>query len=179
MRTIDYPQLKLLVLDVDGVLTDGGIIYTAAGEEIKAFHVKDGSGMRYWKRAGGRLAILTGRSSAIVDRRAGELGVDEVRQGCKHKQPAYEAVLATMGLSARAVAVVGDDLPDLPLLRACGFSACPADAAEEVRQNVDYVCRTAGGQGVVREVVEHILRRAGRWEDILARYLPNEEGSRE
>lgn len=176
MSEIDYKQLKLLVLDVDGVMTDGRIILSASGEETKFFCVKDGSGMKFWKRLGGTLAIITGRKSDIVANRAAELDVDEVRQNRKDKSPALREVFDATGIGPRQTAVVGDDLPDLPMMRVCAFSACPADAVEEVRQQADFVCRSAGGRGVVREVVEHILKRAGTWKKVMERYQPQGEG---
>lgn len=170
MKT-DFSKIKMLVLDVDGVLTDGGIIMTASGDEIKNFNCKDGSGIKYFIRAGGKVAIITGRDSAIVQRRAVELGIETVHQDCKNKLPAYEAVLEEHGLSPEEVAVVGDDLPDLPMLMRCGFSACPADAVSDIIPRVDYVCKLPGGAGCVREVIEEILRRSDRWDGIMARYL--------
>ncbi|HNX26419.1 MAG TPA: HAD family hydrolase [Phycisphaerae bacterium] len=167
----DLSKIKLLVVDIDGVLTDGKIIMTEAGDEIKNFNCKDGSGIKYFNRAGGKVAIITGRDSALVLRRAGELGIESVRQNCKSKLPAYEEVLREHGVSQNEVAVVGDDLPDLPMLLHCGFAACPADAVEDVASRVDYVCKLPGGAGCVREVIEMILRSSGRWQEIMARYL--------
>lgn len=171
---IDFASLTLLVLDVDGVLTDGSIGYSAGGDELKMFHVRDGSGMKYWKRAGGKLAIITGRSSVVVDRRAEELGVDAVRQGAKNKAPVLQEVLAELNTPAEQAVVIGDDLTDLPMMHRVGFAACPADAVEEVRRQVDYCCQRPGGKGCVRELIELLLRRAGRWEQIMQRYEPTE-----
>jgi len=168
----DYAQLDLLVLDVDGVLTDGRIVYSSAGDELKHFHVRDGSGMKYWKRLGKRLAIITGRQSELVLRRAEELQVDTVRQGCKDKLPALREVLTELGASPERTAIMGDDLTDLPVLRHCAVSACPADAVEEVRRRVNYVCNRAGGAGCVREFIEHLLRSANLWPKVMQRYLP-------
>lgn len=176
MAEIDYARIALLVLDVDGVLTDGRIVLTAAGEEIKAFHARDGAGMKYFKRAGGKLAIISGRGSPAVLRRAEELGVDAVRLNAKRKLPVYREVLAELGMTADRTAVVGDDLTDLPLLRHCALPIAPADAVAEVRAAAAYVTAARGGAGCVREVVERILKKAGTWEGILARYLPAEEG---
>jgi 3-deoxy-D-manno-octulosonate 8-phosphate phosphatase (KDO 8-P phosphatase) len=175
LRRIDYKAIRLLILDVDGVMTDGRIIWSASGDETKAFNVKDGSGMKYWKRQGGKLAVITGRESRVVELRAKELDVDLVLQNRKDKLPALKEALAALGVSTDRTAVVGDDLPDLPIMRACAFSACPADAVEEVRRQADYVCRLDGGKGCVREVVEVILRQAGAWQDVLARYRPEGE----
>jgi 3-deoxy-D-manno-octulosonate 8-phosphate phosphatase (KDO 8-P phosphatase) len=170
MAPINYTHIKLLVLDVDGVLTDGRIVLNAAGQEIKAFHVRDGTGMKYWKRAGGLLAFISGRSAPAVAHRAKELDVDVVKLGAKDKLPAYQAVLKELKLGEDQTAVVGDDLPDLPLLYRCALPIAVADAAEEVRAAAAYVTQAAGGAGAVREIVEMILKQTGAWETILARY---------
>lgn len=167
---IDYSKIELLVLDVDGVMTGGGITLTPAGEEIKTFHARDGAGMKYWRRSGGKIAIITGRSSPAVQRRAEELEVDVLRLGIKDKLPAYLEVLAALGQSEDRTVVVGDDLPDLPLLLRCGLPVAVADAVAEVRAAAAYVTAARGGAGAVREVIEHVLRRGGKWERILARY---------
>jgi len=173
MGEIDYAKLDVLVLDVDGVLTDGRIILTASGEEIKAFHCRDGAGMRYWKRSGHRLAIITGRGSPAVLARAKELGVDAVRLNVHEKVSAFTEVLAEFGSTDRHAVVIGDDLMDLPLMRRCAFPVAVADAVEEVRQAASYVTSAAGGEGCVREVIELILKKAGKWQAILSRYLPS------
>lgn len=175
----DYSRIKLLVLDVDGVLSDGRIFMGASGEELKAFNVKDGSGLKYWQRSGGMIAWITGRISTLVENRATELGVNILRQGCKIKLPAYHEVLAELKVSPDETAVVGDDLPDIPMLMRCGFSAAPSDAVEEVRTRADYTCAAAGGQGCVREVIELILKKSGKWEQVMERYLsPENKGTK-
>lgn len=171
IKKIDFGKIKLLVLDVDGVLSDGRILMSSAGDEIKSFCVKDGAGLKYWQRSGGKIAWITGRSSPLVAARAEELGVDILKQDCKIKLPVYEDVLAELDVSQEETAVVGDDLPDLPMLLRCGFSATPADGVEEVRSRVDYLCQTLGGKGCVREVIELIMKKSGRWDQIMARYL--------
>src|SRR5688572_27297017 len=115
-----FARIELLLLDVDGVLTDGRVVYTDAGQEIKAFHVRDGSGLKYWRQSGKRVAILSGRSSPVVTRRAAELGIDLVVQGADDKLLALSRILKETGLAAEQVCAVGDDLPDLPVLRHCG-----------------------------------------------------------
>jgi 3-deoxy-D-manno-octulosonate 8-phosphate phosphatase (KDO 8-P phosphatase) len=174
MPEIDFAAIQLLVLDVDGVLTDGRIVLTPAGGEIKSFNARDGAGMKYWKRAGGRIAIITGRSSPAVTRRAAELEVDALRLGAKAKLSAYREVLAELGLTGDQAAVMGDDLPDLPLMRHCALAAAPADADEMVLQAAHYVARRNGGDGCVRELIEWVLKKAGKWDAILQRYLPVE-----
>ncbi len=167
---IDFKKIELLVLDVDGVLTDGKIILSPAGQETKEFHVRDGSGMKYWRRTGGKIAIISGRGSKAIGRRAKELGVDAVRVNAKDKLPAYASVLAELNVPAGRAAVVGDDLPDLPLMRNCGFPVAVADAVSEVRKVAAYVTRAPGGRGAVRETVERILKGARRWNQVLQRY---------
>ncbi len=172
MNEIDYAKIELLVLDVDGVLTDGRVTLTPAGDEIKSFHVRDGAGMKYWRRVGRKLAIISGRGSPAVRLRAEELGVETVRLNEKNKLPAYQDVLEELGLLPSQVAVVGDDLTDLPMMRHCALSAAVADAVGEVRDAADYVTERPGGRGAVRDVIEMILRRAGLWQTILQRYIP-------
>ena len=159
--------IQLLVLDVDGVLTDGRITYTAEGVEIKSFHVRDGSALAYWQRQGRQVSIVSGRTSKAVDVRAAELGITHVRQGVADKKLALRAILGATSLRPEQVCAVGDDLPDLPVLRACGLAVAVADACAEARAAAHYVTRAPGGRGAVREVVELILRAQGRWDAIV------------
>lgn len=172
---IDYSQIELLVLDVDGVLTDGRIMLTPAGDEIKVFHARDGAGMKYWQRAGGKLAIISGRGSQAVSIRAKELGVDFVRLNAKDKLPAFEEAMAELGVSADRTAAIGDDLTDLPILRRCAMPIAVCDAPQEVRDAAAYVTRLPGGAGCVREVVELILKESGKWDGIMARYTADKQ----
>jgi 3-deoxy-D-manno-octulosonate 8-phosphate phosphatase (KDO 8-P phosphatase) len=172
MPETDFKRLQLLVLDVDGVMTDGRIILTPDGHEIKAFDCKDGAGIKYWIRAGGQVAFITGRGSPAVQLRADDLGVQVVRMHAKDKLAVYREVLAELGLDAAQAVVMGDDLPDLPLLRECGFSAGPCDAVPDIRQEVDYITTLPGGRGCVREVIDMVLKKSGRWGGIMARYMP-------
>lgn len=162
--------IELLVLDVDGVLTDGRIIYSDAGTEVKEFHVRDGSGLKLWHWLGKHAAIITGRSSRIVDVRAAELDVKTVIQGSPDKLPAFRRVLADLGLKAEQAAYVGDDLPDLPVLLECGLALAVADACPEARAAAQYVTNVAGGRGAVREVIELILSAQGLWNKAVERY---------
>jgi 3-deoxy-D-manno-octulosonate 8-phosphate phosphatase (KDO 8-P phosphatase) len=162
--------IELLLLDVDGVLTDGSIVYADDGTEIKTFHVRDGSGLKLWVREGKRAAVLSGRKSRAVKVRAVELGIDPIIQGAADKLGAYRKLLAGAGLRPEQVAFVGDDLPDLPLLRHCGLAVAVADACAEVRAEAHYVTRAPGGRGAVREVIELILRCQGRWQAVVERY---------
>ncbi len=149
--------IRLVVLDVDGVLTDGKITYTSAGEEIKAFNVKDGLGISSAVRAGLQLAIITARESVMVTRRASELGIQHVIQNTRTKLPALEALVAELGLAWHEVAYVGDDLPDIPCMQACGLACCPADAAREVLDMAELVSNRNGGEGALREILDFVL----------------------
>lgn len=166
-----FARIRLLLLDVDGVLTDGRIVYTDAGHEIKAFHVRDGAGLKFWHRSGGRTAILTGRSSPVVTRRAAELGVESVVQGADEKLPALRRILTETGLGPEQVCAVGDDLPDLPVLTRCGLAVAVADAAPEVRAVAQLVTTAPGGHGAVREVVEWLMRGRRTWDAAVAALL--------
>jgi 3-deoxy-D-manno-octulosonate 8-phosphate phosphatase (KDO 8-P phosphatase) len=157
-------------MDVDGTLTDGAITYAEDGTEWKSFHSKDGLGIKLLAMAGIEAAIVTGRSSAVVARRAKELGIREVVQGAGDKVAAVRRLRERLGVPATAVAYAGDDLSDLPAMRAAAFSAAPADAAPEVRGAATFVSRLGGGRGAVREAIEALLRREGRWERVLAAF---------
>ena len=163
--------VKLLLLDVDGVLTDGTITYTHEGTEIKSFHTRDGFGIRLLQEAGVEVGIITARTSEAVKRRAADLKLAHVYQGCRNKIEAYEELLAKLKLSAGEVAYMGDDWLDLPLLTRVGFSASVIDAVHEVRQVVDYVTTLPGGRGAVREVCDMIITAQHKQEELLARYL--------
>ena len=162
--------IELLLVDVDGVLTDGVIAIDDKGVETKHFHVRDGSAFHLWKKAGKRAAILSGRWAPLVDRRAAELGIAPVIQGAPQKGGPFRAMLRDLGLEPRQVCYVGDDLADLPVLNAVGLAACPADAAAEVRASVQYVASLPGGRGAIREIVEVILKHQGAWDEIVDRY---------
>ncbi len=153
----------MLVLDVDGVLTDGRIIFTDAGDEIKAFHVRDGTGLKLWRKSGKRVAIITGRSSPIVNRRAGELGIELVIQGADEKLAALRRILSETGLRAEQVCAMGDDLPDLPVLQECGVGVAVADAVDELKAVATLVTNARGGRGAVREAIEWLMRGQGTW----------------
>lgn len=170
--TENLAHIRLLLLDVDGVMTDGRIIYDDRGHETKAFDVKDGHGLKLVQRAGIKVGIITGRQSAIVLQRAGELGIDLVYQGAKDKLVPFREILSKLQLTARETAYVGDDLVDLPVLREVGFSATVADAIDEVTSMVDFVTSRPGGRGAVREVCEYLLRKSERWDAVTRRYFP-------
>ncbi|HYB73798.1 MAG TPA: HAD-IIIA family hydrolase [Candidatus Sulfotelmatobacter sp.] len=162
--------VRLVILDVDGVLTDGRIIYGTGGMELKAFDVRDGHGVKMFHRAGLRTAILTGRTSEVVARRAEELGIADVVQNAKDKLAAYRELLARHALADAQVACVGDDVTDLPLFARAGLAVAVPGAAPEARAAAHYVTRRAGGRGAVREVLDLILKAQGLWAEALARY---------
>jgi 3-deoxy-D-manno-octulosonate 8-phosphate phosphatase (KDO 8-P phosphatase) len=162
--------IELLVVDVDGVLTDGGIVHGSGGVELKQFHVRDGSGLKIWQFVGKRAALITGRRSKLVDVRAAELGIDPVIQGAPEKMPAYRELLRAGGWAPGQVCYVGDDVPDLPVLCNCGLAVAVADAAPEVIAAAHYVTRAAGGRGAVREAIELILRCQGHWQTVVERF---------
>lgn len=172
---MDLPErcrrIDFLLLDVDGVLTDGRIVYTDAGTEVKAFHVRDGAAVRLWERAGKRSGILTGRRSSIVERRAAELGVKVLVQGADDKLAAFTRLLAENDLRPEQVAFMGDDLMDVPVLRRCGLAIAVADACGEAREAAHFVTAAAGGHGAVREAVEWLLRMQGHWNALVTAYV--------
>ncbi|MDA8413369.1 MAG: phenylphosphate carboxylase subunit delta [Desulfobacteraceae bacterium] len=163
-------NIRLLLLDVDGVMTDGGIIYDASGLETKRFNVKDGHGIKMLQRHGIEVGIITGRTSIVVDNRARELGISLVYQGALKKLDIYEDIKLKTGLEDYQIAYMGDDVIDVPVLRRVGFSAAPPDALFEVRAVVDYVTTYGGGCGAVREVCDHLLKACGAWDEVVARY---------
>ena len=162
--------LRLLALDVDGVLTDGRLYYGNDGEELKAFNIKDGLGLKLLQRAGVAVAIITGRRSQIVERRAAELGIAHVVQGREDKRVALEELCATLGIDLGQCAYMGDDLPDLGALRAAAIGLAPADAVDAVAAAADWQSRYAGGAGCVREACEQLLHAMDRREAIEADY---------
>ena len=161
--------IELLVLDVDGVLTDGTIIVDDAGVESKHFYVRDGGGIAVWRRAGKRVAILSGRRAACVDRRAAELGISPVVQGTPRKREPLLEIMADAGVEPRQVAYMGDDLPDLAAFALVGLAACPADAVPQVKAAAHFRASVPGGRGAVRELIERILMRQGLWHDAVRR----------
>jgi 3-deoxy-D-manno-octulosonate 8-phosphate phosphatase (KDO 8-P phosphatase) len=163
--------IELLLTDVDGVLTDGGVILDNQGVESKCFNIRDGLGVRLWQNSGGLAGIVTGRSSQIVKLRAAELDMEIVRQGVKEKLPVVEEILATLKLQPEQLAYIGDDLPDVPAIRYAGLGIAVADAPEEVRGAADYVTSVPGGGGAVREVVELLLKNTGKWESVIEKFV--------
>jgi 3-deoxy-D-manno-octulosonate 8-phosphate phosphatase (KDO 8-P phosphatase) len=160
-------KIKLLLLDVDGVLTDGSIVYNYQGQESKQFNVKDGYGMKLLMSAGIELGIVTGRRSEALTHRCNDLGIRLIFDGISDKSSVLEEIQQHTGISADSIAFVGDDIPDLALMRRIGVSIAVADAHENVRANADWVTSAPGGAGAVREVCEAILKSQGTWDTIL------------
>lgn len=165
--------IRALVLDVDGVLTDGTLYYSPTGEETKAFSVRDGLGIRMLLDAGVEVAVITGRASEALVRRCRDLRLREelVIQASRDKSADLDRVEEILGLADHEVAAMGDDLPDLPLLSRVGFSACPADAAPEVVASCDLVCGSPGGRGAVREMAELLLKARRKWQGQAGHWL--------
>jgi 3-deoxy-D-manno-octulosonate 8-phosphate phosphatase (KDO 8-P phosphatase) len=177
MKTIEEcraraSRLKLMIFDVDGVLTDASLYFTDEGTEIKVFNARDGQGMLMLKMAGVTQAIITGRNAPCVSWRMKNLGVEHVYQGVGDKLAVFHELLAKLGVEACEAGFMGDDVIDLQVMDACGFSATPSDSYELNQQRADYVASHSGGHGAVREVCEFILVAQGKHDDALARYLP-------
>jgi 3-deoxy-D-manno-octulosonate 8-phosphate phosphatase (KDO 8-P phosphatase) len=162
-------NVRMLLFDVDGVMTDGTVSITANGDEAKTFSIRDGAALVWAQRAGLEIGWLSGRPSGATTRRATELGIRRVVQGPADKSRGYATLLEETGLTDREVAYMGDDWLDLVILERVGLAAAPADAMKEVRQRVHWVSRFPGGRGAVRELVELTLRAHGRWNDVLGR----------
>ena len=163
--------VKLMIFDVDGVLTDGSLYYSERGEELKAFNIQDGHGIKMLKQHGVEVALITGRRSRMVELRAANLGIAHLYQGAEDKRAAYTALLQALGLAPEQCGCMGDDLPDLPLLTRCGFAASVPAAPEAVRNRVHYLTRARGGHGAVREVCEFILQAQGSLERAIGAHL--------
>jgi YrbI family 3-deoxy-D-manno-octulosonate 8-phosphate phosphatase len=163
--------IELILSDVDGVLTDGGIILDNQGIESKRFHVRDGVAVKLWQKAGYRVGLLTQRSSQGLKVRAAELGIDILRQGIPDKVTALKQILRELRLAPAQVCYLGDDLPDLPVVRIVGLGVAVADACAELRQAAHYVTAVPGGAGTLRETVELVLRAQSRWDDVIQPYL--------
>jgi len=164
-------KIKLLILDIDGVLTDGRVIYDQDGHELKFFDIKDGHGIKLLQRAGFQIAWLSGRKSIPNQVRARELGIDELVEDCKIKLPEFQRLVSERGLKPEQAAFMGDDLIDLPPMRACGLAMAPADAWPEVRDMAHWVATLPGGRGAVRQACELLLKACGKWKEVAGRYF--------
>lgn len=159
-----FLKIKVLAMDVDGVLTDGGIILGSGGNEYKSFNVQDGMGITLARMAGLKTAIITGRSSDSVTKRAGELKFDALFQGAKRKRDAFRKMKQQFGVSSEEVCYIGDDLLDLEVIRLAGVGVAVADARDYVKREADFVTKASGGRGAIREVVEKILKIQKKWQ---------------
>jgi 3-deoxy-D-manno-octulosonate 8-phosphate phosphatase (KDO 8-P phosphatase) len=163
-------KIKMLILDVDGVMTDGGIIMDNDGREMKKFNVRDGHGLVMIQRYGIQVAILTGRTSAVVEQRARDLRITEVYQGALNKREVFDQILKKNNLMPEEIAYMGDDIVDIPVLKRVGFPVAVHDALDLVKKTVDYVTVNKGGQGAVREICEMLLIAQDHWTEVAARY---------
>src|ERR1043165_28668 len=168
-------RIKVVLMDCDGVLTDGRITLLSDGDEEKSFHTRDGHGIVLLHRAGLQSGIISGRKSTLVERRARELGMKYVRQGTWNKVEDFEAVLNEAGVDEKEVAFIGDDVTDVPLMRRSELAVAVADATSETKESAHYITRLPGGFGAVREVCELILKAQGLWADLMKRYIGNDE----
>jgi 3-deoxy-D-manno-octulosonate 8-phosphate phosphatase (KDO 8-P phosphatase) len=173
--TAKIRKIKFIALDVDGVLTDGGIIIAGDGSELKRFDVKDGSGISLARHVGLKFAVISGRYSKVITLRAKELKIKAVYQGVIEKLKAYNKMKKKFKLKDDEICFIGDEIIDLPVFEKCGFSAAPADAVAEIKAAADYVCKKSGGRGCVREVINMILKSRGLWQKAVNRYLRYEK----
>ena len=169
MVTSRLKKIKMLLLDVDGVLTGGEIIYGDSGEQIKVFDVKDGLGIRLLKEAGLKVGIITGRKGNALHHRCVNLGIDLIFDGIRRKDKALDTISTTTGIGPQEIAFIGDDLPDLPVMRRVGLAVAVADAHEIIRQQAHIVTQACGGRGAIREICETILKAQGLWQDLVSR----------
>jgi len=170
-KTINFDAIDWLILDVDGVLTDGSVMLGPDGAEHKRFNLLDGHGIRMWKRAGSDVALISGRTSAATLVRAQQLDIEHVFQGPHYKLPVLQEFLEKLQIDPAQVAYVGDDLMDLPPIRHVGFGVAVANAVDELKAHADYITTRRGGEGAVREVIDLILKESGRWGALMERYL--------
>lgn len=162
--------IRLMLSDVDGVLTDGRLIYDNQGGEAKQFHIRDGQGIRLWQQSGGTFGIVTARSSAMVTRRAEELDITLVKQGVKNKLAEVQEIAIEFGCDLKEICYVGDDVLDWATIQSVGLGVAVADAVEEVRQSAKYVTSQPGGHGAIRELIELLLKNTNRWESTIHKY---------
>ena len=172
MKDVDLAKIKILALDVDGVLTDGTLVINADGSETKFFNSLDGHGIKMWQRAGLKVALKSGRATPPTERRAEQLKIEYEYQDCHYKLPVIEQLADQIGLLPENMTFIGDDLTDMPVMRYVGFAVAVANAVDEVKECADYVTTRSGGNGAVREVIEYILKNSGRWQELMKRYLP-------
>lgn len=165
----DYSKIQLLVIDVDGTMTDGGIYYDAKGNELKKFNTKDAAGFFAARCSGIKTMVLTGRKSSAVEKRMSELKVDYVVQGISDKKVYLCEFMDKNGLNKDQVGYIGDDLNDLEPMQLAGYVACPGDACEEIKESADFIAKAYGGYGAVRECITHLLKKRGEWDSAIAK----------
>lgn len=171
IKKANLEQIKLLAMDVDGVLTDGTITVGSDGTELKTFNLLDGHGIRMWRRAGLKTALISGRESTVTQQRAEEMEIDFVYQPCQQKLDCFQKLLSDSQLKSSNIAYIGDDVLDIPLMKQAGFGIAVANAVDELKGYAHYVTSRPGGSGAVREVIEYILKNTGRWNELMERYL--------
>jgi len=164
-------RIKLIILDVDGVLTDGRIIFSNKNEEFKSFDVRDGYGIKLAQRCGIKFAIITGRWSPIVEKRGRELNIDEIHQNALDKIKVFDELLKKFKVNSKEVAYMGDDLVDIPLFKKVGLAATVSDAFDYIKKETHYITKLKGGRGAVRELIDFILRKQNRWKDSTKKYF--------
>lgn len=164
-------KIKLLIMDVDGVLTDGRIIYTNSGDQLKFFDVTDGMGLSLFSRAGLKSAILTAKESKIVSERAKEMHIDKVYQNALRKGEVFQKILDDFNVKAYEVCFIGDDVVDIPVLKKAGLALSVPNAVDEVKKRAHYVTKKEGGRGAVREIIDMILKAQGKWDKLMERYI--------
>lgn len=164
-------KVKLIILDVDGTLTDGKIYYDSLGNEMKAFNAKDGMAIAQAIKNNVNIAIITGRKSTIVDKRAKELGINHVYQGVHSKVEVLEIILKNLNINSSEVMYIGDDINDIQIMNKVGFTGCPKDAVDEVKNISKIISTKNGGNGAVREIIEAVLKQQGKWASIIEQYI--------
>ncbi len=171
MKKFDWDDIKIIITDCDGVLTDNSIIYDNTNTEIKTFSARDGLGVFLWQKSGGLTAVITGRESHALQRRANDLHIEHLYQKVSNKYKVAEKLLNELGLDFSNAAYIGDDYNDLPLLKAVKFSAAPIDCAEGISKRVNYVTTKAGGKGALRELIDYILHKQGKHEETIQDFV--------
>jgi 3-deoxy-D-manno-octulosonate 8-phosphate phosphatase (KDO 8-P phosphatase) len=168
---IDFTNINHLILDVDGVLTDGTLFFSSNGSEIKGFNVQDGHGIKLWMRAGNSVAIITGRQSSVVSHRCSDLGIETVYQNAKNKIEALNEYISTNNVNPLEICYIGDELVDIPVFRKVGLAVAVANAVPEAFDYADFITEKSGGEGAVREAIDFLLKQKGQWETVTDRYL--------
>ena len=163
--------IQLILSDVDGILTDGGVEFNNQGIETKRFNIRDGLGIKLWQKAGYHFGLITSRTSQIVKIRATELGIDLVRQGVAQKLPTLEEIARSMELDYEQICYIGDDFPDLPCIKVVGLGATVPEASSEILDAADYITKHAGGHGAIRDLIETILKAQRRWDGVIQQYV--------